>query len=67
MLDLESVDYLSSAGLRVMVTCLKQVKRGSGDLRLAAPSPRVSEVLELAGLNSIFQVYPTQVDAVGSF
>jgi anti-sigma B factor antagonist len=67
VLDLEDVDYLSSAGLRVMVTALKAVKRGNGDLRIASPSPRVSEVLQLAGLNSIFSVYPTQVDAVGSF
>jgi anti-sigma B factor antagonist len=67
VLDLEDVDYLSSAGLRVMVTALKQVKKSSGDLRVAAPSTRVSEVLHLAGLNSIFQIYPTQLDAVGSF
>ncbi len=66
VLDLEDVDYLSSAGLRVMVTALKTVKRNNGDLRLACPSSRVSEVLQLAGLNSIFEVYPTQVDAVGS-
>jgi anti-anti-sigma factor len=50
-----------------MVTALKAVKRGNGDLRIASPSARVSEVLQLAGLNSIFSVYPTQVDAVGSF
>lgn len=67
VLDLSQVEYMSSAGLREMVTALKKVKRGSGDLRLAAPSERVEEVLELAGLDSIFQIYPTQVEAVGSF
>lgn len=67
VLDLEEVDYLSSAGLRVMVSTLKAVKRSNGDVRLAAPSARVSEVMQLAGLNSIFQTYPTQIDAVGSF
>ncbi len=67
VLDLQDVDYLSSAGLRVMVSTLKSVKRWNGDLKVAAPSPRVSEVLQLAGLNSIFEVYPTQVEAVGAF
>jgi len=67
VLDLSNVEYMSSAGLREMVRVLKRVKRGGGDLRLANPSDRVKEVLELAGLDTIFEIYPTQVEAVGSF
>ncbi len=67
VLDLGGVDYMSSAGLREMVRVLKRVKRGGGDLRIANPSDRVKEVLELAGLDTIFEIYPTQVEAVGSF
>jgi len=67
VLDLSGVDYMSSAGLREMVRILKRVKRSGGDLRIANPSERVREVLELAGLDSIFEIYPTQVEAVGSF
>ncbi len=67
VVDLSDVEYMSSAGLRELVTALKKVKRGTGDLRLASPSPRVMEVLELAGLDSIFEIYPNQVEAVGSF
>jgi len=67
VLDLSGVDYMSSAGLREMVRILKRVKRSGGDLRIANPSERVREVRELAGLDSIFEIYPTQVEAVGSF
>lgn len=67
VLDLEHVDYMSSAGLRAMVAALKTARRHNGDLRIANPSSRVTEVLQLAGLTSIFEVYPNQVDAVGSF
>ncbi|MBI3764309.1 MAG: STAS domain-containing protein [Chloroflexi bacterium] len=67
VLDLADVEYMSSAGLRAMVSTLKAVKRVNGDLRLASPSPRVEEVLRLAGLTSIFSIYPNQKDAVGSF
>ena len=67
VLDLSGVEYMSSAGLREMVRVLKRVKRGGGDLRIANPSERVKEVLELAGLDTIFEIYPTQVEAVGSF
>jgi anti-sigma B factor antagonist len=67
VLDLKNVEYMSSAGLRAMVSTLKSVKRVNGDLRLANPSPRVEEVLRLAGLTSIFSIHPTQEEAVGSF
>ena len=69
ILDLSGVDYMSSAGLRAMVSCLREVKKGvrMGDLRLAAPSERVADVLELAGLNQVFQVHDDLVGAVGSF
>lgn len=67
VVDLSSVEYMSSAGLRELVGALKKVKRGTGDLRLASPSERVMEVLELAGLDTIFEIFPNQVEAVGSF
>jgi anti-anti-sigma factor len=67
VLDLKDVEYMSSAGLRAMVSTLKAVKRVNGDLRLAAPSPRVEEVLRLAGLTSIFSVHPSREAAVASF
>jgi anti-sigma B factor antagonist len=67
VLDLAGVDYMSSAGLREIVSALKRAKRGTGDVRLAQPSYRVREVLEMAGLDTILQIYPTQGEAVGSY
>lgn len=65
--DLENVEYMSSGGLRELVAALKTVKKQGGDLRLCAPSDRVREVLELAGLDSIFEIYDDQVSVIGSF
>ncbi len=68
VLDLAGVEYMSSAGLREIVSALKRVKRSAGgDVRIAQPSYRVREVLEMAGLDTILQIYPTQLDAVGSY
>ena len=67
VLDLKGVEYMSSAGIRGMVSALKAAKNGGGDLRLAQPSTRVKDVLELAGLVSIFTMYEDLVEAVGSF
>lgn len=66
ILDLSTLDYMSSAGLREIVSAYKKVQ-GSGDLRLVQPSQRVSEVLEMAGLDSIFKIFPSQSAAVASF
>ncbi len=67
VVDLKEVDYMSSAGLRGLVSALKGAKGCGGDVRLAQPSQRVQEVLELAGLNSIFACYENVTEAVGSF
>lgn len=66
VVDLANVDYMSSAGLREIVSALKKV-RGKGDLRLAQPSERVLEVLEMAGLDTIFQIFPDQSLAIRSY
>ncbi|MEM7114756.1 MAG: STAS domain-containing protein [Chloroflexota bacterium] len=67
VLELSGVNYMSSAGLRAVVSALRECKRQGGDVRLANVSPRVDEVLSLAGLTSIFQIFEDDTAAVGSF
>jgi anti-sigma B factor antagonist len=67
VIELSGVNYMSSAGLRAMVSALRDCKKRRGDVRLAQPSERVEEVLSLAGLDSLFQVHDSTVAAVGSF
>jgi len=67
VLDLQDTDYMSSAGLRVLVAMHKATKKNGGGLCLAQPSARVKEVLDLAGLTPVFAVYADTVEAVGSF
>lgn len=66
VLDLAKVDYMSSAGLRELVGALKRLQ-GNGDLRLAQPSERVLEVMEIAGLDTIFKIFPSIAAAVESY
>ena len=66
-LDLSHVDYMSSAGLRELVSAVKKLRKAAGDLRIAKPSPRVREVMEMAGLDTIFLIFDTPGDAVESF
>jgi anti-anti-sigma factor len=65
--ELGGVEYMSSAGLRALVATMRECKKHRGDLRIANPSDRITEVLELAGLNTIFAIYDDSASAVGSF
>jgi anti-sigma B factor antagonist len=68
VVDLSGTDFMSSAGLRVLLSALKQVRRfNRGDLRLAAMSSKVKKAFELAGLTVVFQFHDDSVDAVASF
>lgn len=67
VLELSGVNYMSSAGLRAVVSALRQCKRQGGDVRLANISSRVNEVLNLAGLTSVFQTFDDATAAVGSY
>lgn len=67
VVDLGGVEYMSSAGLREIVAALKKAKRASGDVRVAQPTDRVMEVFEMAGLDTILQIFSSTQEAVGSF
>ncbi|ASF44797.1 STAS domain-containing protein [Methylovulum psychrotolerans] len=60
-LDLAQVSYLSSAGIRVLVLLVKNLKTIGGSLRLINPSPTVSEVLKLVGFNQLLDSTPVTV------
>ncbi|MBP3884007.1 MAG: STAS domain-containing protein [Olsenella sp.] len=55
-INLESVDYISSAGLRVLVAAQKMITSRGGKMRLLSPNDEVFEVFEMTGLSDIFTV-----------
>jgi len=52
-LDLAQVEYISSAGIRVLLKYFKQLKTARGTLRVVRTTPAVLEVLELTGFAGI--------------
>jgi anti-anti-sigma factor len=65
--SLHALEYTSSAGLRVLLSTLKDARQRGGDLRLAAVQDRVRRVLDLSGFTSILKCYPDVDAAVASF
>lgn len=68
VVDLSETDFMSSAGLRALLSALKQVRRfNRGDVRLSGLPDRIKKAFDLAGLLEVFKIYDNSVDAVGSF
>jgi anti-sigma B factor antagonist len=67
IVDMKGVKYLGSSALRALVSAIRAAKKGGGDVRVAQPSERVKEVIELAGLGSIIVLYDDLTEAVDSF
>ena len=55
-LDFAQLDYVSSAGLRVLVGAQKQVTKAGGSMRIANVIDDVREVFEITGLIDVFDV-----------
>ena len=54
--DLTNVDYIASAGLRVLVATEKLTVKRGGTMRLLHPCDSVMEVLEMTGLSEVFAI-----------
>ena len=67
VLDLQDVTSLGQDGLWELATALKRVRHIRGDLRLAQPSDRVREALEMSGLDQLFRVFDSLADALASY
>ncbi len=72
VLDFAGLEYMSSAGLRVMVQARKRSRDGvlgigGGDIRIANLSPRLKELFDLVGFTGMFNIYPDTLEAVGSY
>lgn len=61
--DISGLDYLDSAGMGTLVSCVTQIKKSGGTLRLAGANARVQKLFDMARVGDILSVYPTVADA----
>jgi anti-sigma B factor antagonist len=65
--DFSSVDYTSSAGLRVLLGAIKDTRAQSGDMRLTGVQPDVMRVLSLSGFTNILKMFDDVGAAAASY
>ena len=67
LVDFDKLDYVSSAGLRVLLTTAKQLKAENGELRICCLNELVSDVFDISGFITIFKVFASASEALEDF
>jgi len=65
--NLEKLDYISSAGLRVLLATAKKLKAIGGELRVCSLNEIVTEVFDISGFDLILTVLPSESEALDGF
>ncbi len=58
LVDMSSVEYIASSGLKVLVSAWRRARDAGGDVVLAGMQPRIVEIFEMVGFDMLFQIYP---------
>jgi len=66
VLDFSSLDYISSAGIRVLVHCHKELEKKEGHIFLACVPKPIENVLYITGFLPYFKVFDTQALALNA-
>jgi anti-anti-sigma factor len=67
LVDFGPLDYISSAGLRVLLVAAKRLGAGGGKLRLCGLNDFVRQVFDTSGFSTILQVFEREEDALRGF
>ena len=67
LVNLEKVDYISSAGLRVLLVVAKQLKATDGELRICSLNEVVKEVFDISGFDMILPISASESEALEGF
>jgi anti-sigma B factor antagonist len=67
VVDLGGVEFMNSSGLSLLIGGATIMKTAGGALKLANASGRISSLLKITKLGSVFETFSTVDEAVASF
>jgi anti-anti-sigma factor len=67
LFDLGSLEFVSSAGLRSLLSLAKALKATGAELAFCSLNDMVADVFRISGFTSIFKTYPDRQTALSSF
>jgi len=66
LVDLKNVRFIDSSGLGALVSGFKNATANQGVLKLSSLQPQVKSMFELTRLHRVFEIFPTEADALGN-
>lgn len=67
LLNLANVPYMDSGGLGEIVRSYTTVKRADGELKLLNATKRISDLLTITKLITVFEIFEEEAEAVKSY
>ena len=67
LINFESLNYISSAGLRVLLATAKKMMAAGGSLKICSLNSTVQEVFDISGFSTILSVAANEADALAAF
>ena len=67
IVNLEKLDYISSAGIGVLMGMLQEVRGNNGDLKLIGMPPKIRNLFDLLGFSQIIRIYDHSTAAKEAF
>lgn len=67
LLDMSGVSYLSSAGMRMLLSVTKRLRAMSGKLAICSVTSNVVDVLKMSGFDHALHVFKTEEEALKFF
>jgi anti-sigma B factor antagonist len=67
IVDLNGLQYISSAGLGVFMGFVEEIRQNSGDIKICSASPKVFKVFDLLGFPSLYEFYDNSNQATSKF
>lgn len=64
--DLNKLEYMNSSGLNIMVNFLTKSRNSGGDIAIAAVTEKISQLLVITKLNTLFKIHDSVELAVAS-
>ena len=67
ILNLENVSYMDSGGLGEVVRSYTSLRNAGGDVKLLKVAKRISDLLTITKLSTVFDSYEDEGEAIASF
>lgn len=67
LVNFENLNYISSAGLRVLLATAKKMMVSGGSLKICSLNSTVQEVFDISGFSTILSLADNEADALAAF